>query len=73
MMEKWNIGNADVDLILFFALCVPDKNRFPCTKRGFSTFQHPIIPTARYLFWRQNQSSLTWRRGPGFQCQNMCN
>jgi hypothetical protein len=74
-MEQWNggkmeywVSKVDDGLILFSDERLLYKNRSHSAKRGSSVFQHSIIPVLHGIRWRQSRLSLTWPKGPGFQC-----
>ncbi len=67
-MEYW-VSKADDGLILISEVStIYIKNRSHSAKRGSSVFQHSIIPLPHGIRLRHSRLSLTWPKGPGFQC-----
>ncbi len=63
-MEYWE-SKADEGLILYTDSCHPYRiDLIPPNP----IFQHSSIPSFHSICARHSQFSLTWPRGPGFQC-----
>jgi hypothetical protein len=66
-LEYWELKTDD-GLILFSDPCHSAKNRSHSAKPSVPSFQYSIIPSRSKRDLRHSQSSLTWPKGPGFQC-----